>query len=37
MFKSIHFDSNGRAKTNASKPEVIEKLQQIVGAENVTI
>ncbi len=35
MFKSIHFNSKGRAVTNASKPEVIERLKQIVGAENV--
>ncbi len=37
MFQSIHFNSKGRATTNASKPEVIEKLQKIVGAENVLI
>ena len=35
MYQSIHFNSKGRAVTNASKPEVIEKLRQIVGAENV--
>ena len=37
MFQSIHFNSKGRAKTNASKPEVLEKLQKAVGAENVLI
>jgi glycolate dehydrogenase FAD-linked subunit len=37
MFQSIHFDSKGRATTNASKPEVLEKLKQIVGAENVLV
>ena len=37
MFKSIHFNSKGRATTNASKPEVLEKLQQIVGSENILI
>ena len=37
MYSSIHFQSKPRATTNASKPEVTEKLQQIVGAENVTI
>ena len=37
MFQSIHFNSKGRATTNASKPEVIEKLKSIVGAENVLI
>ncbi len=37
MFQSIHFNSKGRATTNASKPEVLEKLKQIVGAENVLI
>ena len=37
MYKSIHFQSKPRATTNASKPEVIEKLQQIVGAENVLV
>ncbi|MDQ3129885.1 MAG: FAD-binding protein [Acidobacteriota bacterium] len=35
MYSSIHFNAKPRATTNASKPEVIEKLQQIVGAENV--
>ena len=37
MFQSIHFNSKGRAATNASKPEVLEKLKQIVGAENVLV
>ncbi len=37
MFKSIHFNAKPRRTTSASKPEVIEKLQQIVGAENVLI
>lgn len=37
MYSSIHFNSKGRATTNASKPEVIEKLKQIVGAENVLV
>ncbi len=35
MYSSIHFQSKPRAVTTASKPEVIEKLKQIVGAENV--
>lgn len=37
MFQSIHFESKPRAATNASKPEVIEKLKTIVGAENVLV
>jgi len=37
MYSSIHFKSKPRATTNASKPEVIEKLKQIVGAENVLV
>jgi glycolate oxidase len=37
MFQSIHFNAKPRATTNASKPEVFEKLQKIVGAENVLI
>lgn len=37
MYSSIHFQSKPRAVTNASKPEVLEKLKQIVGAENVLI
>jgi glycolate oxidase len=37
MFSSIHFESVGRKTTNASKPEVLEKLAAIVGIENVII
>jgi glycolate oxidase len=37
MFKSIHFESKGRAATNASKPEVLEKLTKIVGVENILV
>jgi glycolate oxidase len=37
MFQSIHFNAKPRATTNASKPEVLEKLQKIIGAENVLI
>jgi glycolate oxidase len=37
MFESIHFESKGRATTNASKPEVIDKLRAIVGEENVVV
>ncbi|HKX82806.1 MAG TPA: FAD-linked oxidase C-terminal domain-containing protein [Pyrinomonadaceae bacterium] len=37
MFQSIHFESKGRATTNASKPEVLDKLRSIVGAENVVV
>src|SRR6476659_7171200 len=37
MFESIHFESRGRATTNASKPEVLDKLRAIVGAENVIV
>ncbi|HSU25967.1 MAG TPA: FAD-binding protein, partial [Pyrinomonadaceae bacterium] len=37
MFESIHFESKGRATTNASKPEVLEKLRGIVGEENVIV
>jgi glycolate oxidase len=37
MFQSIHFNAKPRAVTNASKPEVLEKLKAIVGAENVLI
>jgi len=37
MFESIHFSSKGRATTAASKPEVIDKLREIVGAENVLV
>jgi hypothetical protein len=37
MFQSIHFKAKPRAVTNASKPEVLEKLKQIVGAQNVLV
>jgi len=37
MFESIHFESTGRKTTNASKPEVLEKLRSIVGEENVVV
>lgn len=37
VFESIHFSSKGRAKTNASKPEVLEKLRIILGDENVVV
>ena len=37
MFSSFHFNSKGRATTNASKPEVIEKLRAIVGEENLVV
>ena len=37
MFESIHFSSHGRATTNASKPEVLDKLREVVGAENVIV
>ncbi len=37
MFHSIHFDSVCRRTTNASHPEVVEKLRQIVGHENVLV
>lgn len=37
MYQSIHFKSKPRATTNASKPEVIEKLQNIFGAEDVLV
>ncbi|MDQ3490250.1 MAG: FAD-binding protein [Acidobacteriota bacterium] len=37
MFQSIHFDSVGRRTTNASNPEVVEKLRQIVGHENLLV
>jgi glycolate oxidase len=37
MFESIHFNSKGRATTNASKPEVIYALSAIVGDENVVV
>jgi glycolate oxidase len=37
MFESIHFQSRGRATTNASKPEILDKLRAIVGEENVVV
>lgn len=37
MFESIHFNSKGRATTNASKPEVIDKLRALVGDVNVVV
>ncbi|MGH9947018.1 MAG: FAD-binding oxidoreductase [Pyrinomonadaceae bacterium] len=37
MFKSIHFNSTGRKKTSASKPEVLEKLRAVVGDENIIV
>ena len=37
MFESIHFKSEGRKTTNASKPEVLEKLAKIVGGENILV
>ena len=37
MYSSIHFQSKPRTTTNASKPEVIERLRHIVGAENVLV
>ncbi|MEO6656131.1 MAG: FAD-linked oxidase C-terminal domain-containing protein [Pyrinomonadaceae bacterium] len=37
MFESIHFNSKGRATTNASKPKVLEKLRTIVGFDNVVV
>ena len=37
MFESIHFTSRGRATTAASKPEVLSRLTEIVGEENVVV
>lgn len=37
MFKSIHFNSKGRAITSASNPEVVSKLRAIVGEEHVVV
>lgn len=37
MYQSIRFQSKPRATTNASKPNVIGKLRNIVVAENVLI
>lgn len=36
-FKSIHFTSTGRKTTNASKPEVLERLRSVVGSDNVVV
>jgi glycolate oxidase len=37
MFESIHFNSNGRKTTSASKPEVLDKLRAVVGAEHIIV
>lgn len=37
MFRSIHFESKGRATTNASNPDVLAKLRDIVGEEFVVV
>lgn len=37
MFESIHFKSKGRSITNASTPEVLDKLRDIVGSESVMV
>src|SRR5437660_6531712 len=37
MYESIHLQAKGRATTNASKPEVLNRLRGIVGAENVVV
>src|SRR4030095_13944890 len=37
MFESIHFNSKGRATTSASKPEVLARLREIVGTDNVVV
>lgn len=37
MFESIHFNSKGRATTNASKPKILDKLRAIVGEQNVVV
>ncbi len=37
MYQSIHFNAEPRRATNASKPEVVEKLRQIIGAANVLV
>ncbi len=36
-YSSIHFFSAGRQTTNASKPEVLDELRQIVGEQNVIV
>ena len=37
MYSSIHFKAKPRRRTNASKPEVLERLKQICGAANVLV
>lgn len=37
MYESIHFHSSGRRITSASDPNVISRLREIVGAENVIV
>jgi glycolate oxidase len=37
MYESIHFEGKGRATTAASDPDVLDKLREIVGTENVVI
>lgn len=37
MFESIHFQSVGRRRTNASTPEVLLRLGAIVGEDNIII
>jgi len=37
MFESIHFESGGRRTTNASRPDVLDRLRAIVGEENVVV
>src|SRR2546430_2974969 len=37
MFESIHFSSLGRKTTTASKPEVVAKLRQVVGDDNIVV
>src|SRR5690606_36671798 len=37
MFNSIHFNSTGRKTTSASKPEVLDRLRDIIGEEDVIV
>lgn len=37
MYESIHIGKRGRKTTSASSPEVIERLREIVGGENVLV
>ena len=37
MYESIHFQAKGRATTSASEPKVLDRLREIVGAENVIV